>query len=84
MKRYFVVPSLGAGTADDPYRPDLPGDIERWVGLRGPGGNYLIVAARDITEGGGRSRVLLVALAAIAAARGLRLEDIRDRWDVAA
>jgi hypothetical protein len=30
---WFSVPQTGSGTTDDPYRPDLPADYERFEGM---------------------------------------------------
>lgn len=79
--RYYTLPRLGTGTADDPYRSDVPAGTS-WVGTVGSDGAYLIATSAPLPSKSGRTeRPDVDELRAAATQRGLRYEDVKT-WRV--
>lgn len=49
--RFYLAAAIGAGTEDDPVRPDVPAGTS-WVGQRLPDGRYLVACPSDLTAHG--------------------------------
>lgn len=79
MQHYYIVPRVGTGTDDDPYRPDVP-DGTSWVGLaNGVNHSYLIAAADTID---GLTELTETNVREQCAARGLLVNDVLNVWRV--
>lgn len=77
---HYTVPRIGTGTADDPFRPDLPAGTS-WVGNT-DGTDYLIATPADLSDTTKRKRRLPEPpLREAAEARGFRYEDVTT-WRV--
>lgn len=78
--RMYVVPKIGSGTEDDPYRPDISDDVP-WTGVPAAVGNvFIIFTDHDLP---GKAPVAPANKAATLQARGLAA-TLFDTWFVGA
>lgn len=79
---YYVVPQIGTGTNDDPYRPDV--DIgSNFVGQIGTDGNYIVATLTLQSAKTGRTQLFPVqALQNACDARGINCNDVMNTWSV--
>lgn len=77
---YYTLPTIGTGTSDDPFRPDIPGGTP-FVGNNNVDGTYLIATPVDLgIDTSKRTKQLpRQALEATANARGLQYNDVA-KW----
>jgi hypothetical protein len=77
---YYTAKTIGNGTHDDPFRPDLPSDTT-FVGIE-KDGEYLLIVKKELPEQAGRKKQLpRQALEATAKAKGLTYDDVM-KWFV--
>ena len=77
---YYTVKTIGSGTHDDPFRPDLPEGVD-FVGYE-KDGEYLVAIKKELPEQAGRKKQLpRQALEATAKAKGLTYNDVMS-WFV--
>jgi hypothetical protein len=72
---------LGSGTEEDPYRADVPENVN-WVGQPGGDGTFLIATPKELPPKAGRVQRFKVAnLKAAAEERKLKYEHV-EGWYV--
>ncbi len=77
---YHVTKRVGSGTHDDPYRPDVPPDVE-WAAHIGDT-ECLVVTSAALSAAAGRVELPNVAaLEQVSARLGMAISDVR-RWRV--
>jgi hypothetical protein len=77
---YYTVKTIGTGTENDPFRPDLP-EGTAFVGYE-KDGEYLVAIVKELPEQAGRKKQLpRQALEATANAKGLIYDDVM-KWNV--
>jgi hypothetical protein len=77
---YYTVKTIGSGTENDPFRPDLP-EGTAFVGHE-KDGEYLVAIMKALPEQAGRKKQLpRQALEATAKAKGLTYDEVM-KWFV--
>lgn len=79
---YYIVPRIGTGTNDDPYRPDVDAGTS-FVGEVGTDGNYIIATLTPQSNKTGRTQIPPIqALQDACNTRGINYSDVVNKWSV--
>lgn len=79
---YYTCPRIGTGTDTDPYRPDVP-DGTNWVGQT-DGKDFLIATPKELPVAPGKVKQLpWQAVENATKARGIKFDDMKNKWWVA-